>query len=337
MNDRKKTAVFLAPEEHIEKVFGKELIREAESLCRIKSRHLNGAGKEEIKRLLDGTEIILSTWGMPRMDAEILKEADDLKIIIYGASSVKSFVTEELFSRNITVTSAAGVNGRVVAEFCLALITLCIKEAWSFIRFPEKTASYFTRQKNWTGLSGFRNAVIGIIGASSVGRWVIRMLSGYPCRVLVYDPHLSAGDAAEMGARKAELDDVFTEADVLSLHAPNLPELKGMVSRSHLGMMKNGAWFINTARGALVDQQALIEELKRGRINACLDVTDPEPPAEDSPLLKLPNVILTPHMAGAIGSDWKRLGEYCLDELRRYCEGKPALSPVLPEKLSIMG
>lgn len=337
MTDSKKTAVFLAPKENIEKVFGEELIQKAESLCRIKARHLKGTGRDEVKALLDGAEIVLSTWGMPRMDNTVLKSAGDLKIIIYGASSVKAFVTDELFRRNITVTSAAGVNGRVVAEFCLAIITFCIKEAWSFIRFPGKTIPYFTRQKNWTGLSGFRTAIIGIIGASSVGRQVIRMLSDYPCKVMVYDPHLTTGEAEELGAEKAELNDVISEADVVSLHAPNLPELKGMISRSRLGMMKTGAWFINTARGALVDQNALIEELTNGRINACLDVTDPEPPEENSPLLKLPNVIITPHMAGAIGNDWKRLGEYCLEELKRYCDGEPPLAPVQPEKLSIMG
>ena len=333
----KKNGVFLAPEENIIKVFGDELIAQAKELCNITHVYLPDNNTKEIIKMLEGTEIILSTWGMPRMSKDILEGAEKLKIIIYGASSVKSFVTDELFNRGITVTTSAGVNGRIVAEFTLALITFCIKNAWTFVCGKEKTPVFFRRKKPWPGIGGFLEAAIGIIGASSVGKAVINLLSFYPCKVLVYDPYVSEKEIEALGARKCELEELIRTSDIVSLHAPNLPELQGMINAELLAKMKDGSWFINTARGALVDEDALIRELKTGRISACLDVTAPEPPGPGSPLYHLSNVILTPHMAGAIGTDCKRLGRYCIEELKRYVSGMPPLSPVHKDRLSIMG
>jgi phosphoglycerate dehydrogenase-like enzyme len=110
-----------------------------------------------------------------------------------------------------------------------------------------------------------------------------------------------------------------------------------MFDKRRLALMKSGAWFLNAARGALVDEAALIEELTSGRINACLDVTDPEPPAEGSPLYTLPNCILTPHVAGSVGKECLRLGDQVLREIQLYLEGRPAINEITAELSKLIG
>lgn len=286
--------------------------------------------------VLDGlsdAEIIISGWGMPRLTTDRLDQADHLKLIIYGASSVKYFLTDEVFDRGITVTSAASANGTVVAEFTIAMMTLSLKGAWPMIRREVDLPGYFDRAYPWLGNGGIYDATIGIVGASSVGREVLRLLRSYRCSVLLYDPFVDEEEANRLGARQTDLDTLMESADLVSLHAPNIANLKHMIGRRELSRMKNGAWFINTARGALVDEPALIDELVTGRINACIDVTDPEPPGRDNPMLSLPNVVVTPHMAGAIGADVRRMGVLCMFELIRYLRKLPPINPVVKERL----
>ncbi len=335
MNKKCRT-VMLAPEQQVERVFGNELLKQIKEMSSLIADYLPSDDEETVKTLVSDAEAIISTWGMPNMTKAVLDSAPKLKIIIYAASSVKYFITDEVFKRSITVTSAAPVNGRIVAEYTLSVITLCLKNAWGFIRREEDITAYFKRERKWQGRGGYYNSVIGIIGASAVGEELIRMLSGYPCTVLVYDPYLTPQDAKALGAEKSNLKEIMSSSDIVSLHAPNLPELRNMIDKSFISSMKDGAWFINTARGELVDEDALISELKTGRINACIDVTHPEPPREGSPLYNLPNVVLTPHMAGAIGADCRRLGETAIEELRRYLDGEDPLYPIIPDKLSII-
>jgi phosphoglycerate dehydrogenase-like enzyme len=151
----------------------------------------------------------------------------------------------------------------------------------------------------------------------------------------VYDPYVDEAEAEELGVTKCDLKTLMSDSDAVSLHAPNLPKLRHMIGAEELACMKDGSAFINTARGALVDEQALIQELESGRIYACLDVTDPEPPEADSPLFTLPNVVLTHHNAGAMGLEARRIGAQCFEELKRYVEGKPPLYPIDPERFPI--
>ncbi len=332
----KPGVVFLAPKEKIDLVFGANVLDEVRKKCRIIATFLPDYSIDTIKNLIRDADIILSTWGMPRLTSELVKAASKLKIIIYGASSVKHFVHEDLFRRSIVVTSAASANGRVVAEFTVAVMTLCLKNLWFVVGSPKKIDAYFRREVPWSALGGFEGATIGIIGASAVGREVIKLLSSYPCDIMLFDPFLDEYECSALGAQKVTLENLFSNADIVSLHAPLLEELRHMVNEQLLRRMKDGSWFINTARGALVDEIALIRELESGRINAVLDVTDPEPPSPASRLYTLPNVVVTPHIAGAIGSDCKRMGDLCLRELNRYLCGKDPLYPVTWERLRSM-
>ena len=334
MNE-KKTAAFLASAEKVELVYGPEAVARAQSLCDVAATSIPDAEPATVKAALAGVEIVVSTWGMPKMTAEILDAAPDMRIIIYGASSVRGFVTEALFDRGITVTTAAIANGTAVAEFAMALITLSLKNAWPCIFGLRREGPPFWRRDDWGLRRGTYQATIGIIGAGATGRELLRLLRSYTVEALLCDPYVDEEEARELGAAKAELDDLMGRSDAVSLHAPNLPELRHMIGARQLGLMKDSACFINTARGALVDEEALIAELRTGRIMACLDVTWPEPPVEGSPLYSLPNVILTPHLAGALAVDCRRMGALCIEELERYLAGEPPLHPVTREQFPV--
>jgi phosphoglycerate dehydrogenase-like enzyme len=166
-----------------------------------------------------------------------------------------------------------------------------------------------------------------------VGRHVIKLLRPFGVRVLLYDPYVSAEEASQLGAEKVEMDDLVARADIVSLHAPGKPETYHMLSAERLAMIKDDALLINTARGTLVDEAALVGELAKGRFFAFLDVTDPEPPAADSPLRQLENVVITPHSAGCI-EDCGRMGEMAVEELRRFFAGEPPLYRVAPDMMT---
>ena len=331
----KPKAVFLASKRTVDLVFGEAAVAEVKARCDLIAPWIDLDDRQAIRSALSQAEIVLSSWGMPELTSDVLSSAAGLRIVIYGAGSVKSFVTEEVFKRCITVTTAAATNGRVVAEFVVALVTFCLKDAWRFIRSPSSAASYFAREQDWDGNVGFWGATVGIVSASEVGKSVLELLHSFPCRTLVYDPYMSEAEVRSMGAVPVGLDELMRTSDVVTLHSPDIPELHHFVDRRRLSLLKDGAWFINTARGRLVDQDALIDELQTGRIKACLDVTDPEPPVGESPLYSLPNVILTPHMAGAIGMDCRRLGAACMEELDRYLRGELPMHPVRKEDLAI--
>jgi phosphoglycerate dehydrogenase-like enzyme len=274
--------------------------------------------------LLADAEVVLGHWGCPPFDEAMLALAPRLGLLAYAAGTVKGVVTDPVFDRGIRVTSGAVANARPVAEFTLAAILLANKDAL-WVGAPREARE--VPIGNW-------DKTIGIVGASMVGRGVIDLLRPFPhLRVSVYDPFLSSAEASSLGVQKVELDELCATADVLSIHAPDLPSTKGMIGAPHLAALKTGATVINTARPALIDQDALIAELQAGRLTAVLDVTDPEPLPADHALHSLPNAFVTPHLAGSEGTELGRLADAAIDEIERWSRGEPASNEVTKDQL----
>jgi phosphoglycerate dehydrogenase-like enzyme len=184
--------------------------------------------------------------------------------------------------------------------------------------------------------AGNYEKTVGIVGASTIGRLVVERLKGFDVVIVLYDPTLTEAEVAKLGARKVSLDDLMRLSDVVSLHAPVLPATVGMIAQEQLSAMRTGATLVNTARGELVDHAALRKELLSGRLNAMLDVTSPEPlPAGDA-LYNLPNVLLTPHIAGSMGTELHRMTEYAVGEIERFASGASPRYPVRPDELATM-
>src|SRR5262249_54884850 len=148
----------------------------------------------------------------------------------------------------------------------------------------------------------------GVIGASRIGRRVIELLRPFDLDVYLFDPYVDAALAESLGVHLVDLDVLLRTCDVVSVHAPQTPQTLDLIGADQLALMRDGATLINTARGGLVDPDALAKELLRGRLCAVLDVTDPEPLPSDSALYELPNVFVTPHIAGSHGNELARLG-----------------------------
>ena len=275
-------------------------------------------------------EVIVSSWGCPPLDETVLASAPMLRAVIHAAGSVKQLITEACWQRGIQVSSAAWANSLPVAEYTVAAVLFANKQV---LRLRAHYREHRTEHRWPADLDSVGNyhRTVGIIGASRTGRRVLELLRPYDLSLLVHDPYLDAAQAPALGARAVGLDELFAASDVVSIHAPELPETHHLVDARRLALMRDGVTLVNTARGSLVDHDALTAELVSGRLNAVLDVTVPEVLPLDSPLYDLPNVLLTPHVAGSLGGELHRLAAAAADELARYAEGLPFAHPVLPE------
>ncbi len=283
--------------------------------------------------LLRQAEVVLGHWGCPRIDGTVLDRAPRLGLVAYAAGTVKGTVGGEVFDRGVRVTSGANANAEPVAEFTLAAILFANKQVpWRrdamrdpTIRAPSPGGA--VPVGNW-------DKTIGIVGASLVGRRVMDLLRPFGrMTVALYDPFVTPDEAGALGATKMDLDELCASCDVLSIHAPELPTTQGMIGAPQLAALRTGATVINTARGALLDHEALADEAEAGRLYAMLDVTEPEPLPPGHRLRTAPNVFLTPHLAGSEGSELARLTEYVVDEIRRWATGQPARNAVTKAQL----
>ncbi|MDH7804393.1 MULTISPECIES: hydroxyacid dehydrogenase [unclassified Rhizobium] len=289
-----------------------------------------------VKDQLERTDILLTGWGCPEIGVRELALMPHLRLISHAAGTVKYFLSQAVFERGITVCSAAEANAQPVAEFTLAMILLAGKRTFDFRRMYEKDRDRENVEHLKSQAIGNLGLTVGIVGASRIGRRVINLLQPFDLDLILFDPFLSTAEAQKLGVRLVSLDELMAVSDVISLHAPSLPQTRHMIGADALAQMKDGATLINTARGALVDEEALLTELKTGRIEAVIDVTDPEVPPQDSPFYNLPNVFLTPHIAGAVGLERARLGDMAIAEIERFCRAAPLEQQVRVEHLELI-
>lgn len=261
-------------------------------------------------------EIIITGWGAPRFDAQMLSHWPNLRAIVHAAGSVKRLVTPELWARGIRVSSCAQANAYPVAEYTLAMILLSAKRTLESAR--TFTATQDLRASLPTGSFGAYDVTVGVVGASRIGRRVIELLRPFDVRCVLYDPSLTDAEALALGTEPATLAHLLSQSNVVTVHAPSLPETRRMIGRRELSLMRDDAVLINTSRGALVDTDALVDEVAAGRLRAVLDVTDPEPLPPGHPLFTLPGVTLTPHIAGSLGNELHRIGGSVADEIERF-------------------
>ncbi|MFW3472741.1 hydroxyacid dehydrogenase [Streptomyces microflavus] len=289
----------------------------------------------EAAAALAGAELLITCWGAPQLTAGVLAAAPRLRAVVHAAGSVKHHITPACWERGIQVTSAASANALPVAEYTLAAILFAGKNVLGTAhRYRQLRAPHDWRAE-LEGHGNYRRCV-GIVGASRIGRRVIELLRPFDLDVLLFDPYVDTGAAARVGAVKVGLDELCARSRVVSVHAPELPATRHMIGAAQLAAMADGTTLVNTSRGSLIDGDALLPELVSGRLNAVLDVTEPEVPPAGSPLYDLENVLLTPHVAGSLGDEIHRMGDFALDEVARYVQGLPFADPVTPDGLARM-
>jgi len=268
--------------------------------------------------ILGDAEVIFSGWGGPKLDDAFLAAAPRLKAVFYGAGSIKYMLTDAFWCRSIAITSAYGILAVSVAEFTLAEIFFSLKRGWHCVLAAKRDGAHAPREP----VAGGYGSTVGIISLGMVGRRVCGLLKQFDLKVVAHDPFVDSATAAELGVELCTLDEVFRRSDVVSLHTPWLKETEGMITGEHIRMMKRSATFINTSRGAIVRENEMIEALRaRPDVFAVLDVTYPEPPVPGSLLWTLPNVVLTPHIAGPMDGECRRMGQAMIGELKRFLAG----------------
>ena len=283
---------------------------------------------------LGRVRVLITSWGIPRLDAEMLDRMPSLGLVAHTGSSIRPFITDEVFACGIRVTQAGQAMAPAVAEASLAFTLVLLHRihrmdhAMREGSWPE--AATFGTQHELDG------SAITVIGASRTGRAYLSLLRALRARPLIIDPTLSPREAARLGAEPVSLEDGLRRARIVALHAPSLPETRHLLGARELALMPDGAGLVNTARSHLVDEAALLAEVRSGRLDAAIDVFDEEPLPRDSGFRGLPNVLTTPHRAAGTHEGRLRQGRIVAEEVRAWSAGLSLAHAVDPRRLHLM-
>lgn len=295
---------------------------------------LCGTDRDELAACLGEAEIVITGWHTPRLDPELLARAPKLRLVAHTGAAVRFLVCPELFARGIRVSQTGEAMAPAVAEVALAFTLALLHRIHRFDHALHAGGEFEAVQHGSGEANELRDSPIGVIGASRTGRAYLAMVRALGGRPLLADPYATTERAAELGAELVGLDDLMRRSRIVAVHAPAIPETRRLVGRRQLALLRDGAGLVNTARSWLVDSEALLDELRAGRIDAALDVFDEEPLPVDHPLRALPNVLLTPHQAAGAVQVRRRQGRIVVDEIRRFLAGEPLLHEITPAILA---
>lgn len=274
--------------------------------------------EEELAEKLSGVDICISGWGNTPFHEKTLKYADKLKLIAHIGGSVRPMVGDAAFERGIRVCSGNRVFAESVAEGVLAYM-LC-----SLRRIGEYEARMAAGE--WPSLIGTRGLLgrsVGLVGYGMIAEYLVKFLKPFGCRIMVSSRHISAEELAEAGIEAAAAEEIFRTCDVVSLHSSLTARTKHSIGADLLNSMKDGALLVNTARGALIDEEALVSVLQERPVWAALDVFETEPLPMDSPLRECERVLLMPHAAGPTADRRYVVTSHVLDDIGRFLNGEP--------------
>jgi phosphoglycerate dehydrogenase-like enzyme len=315
---------------YIEKVFTPETIEEIRRYSRLQESFLTATNCVTNPETLADVEIIFGTWGMPIFNQEFLDNAPKLRAVFYAAGTVKTWVTDDIWKRGVTICSAWRANALPVAEFTLGAILLSLKNVWAYHRNLRISRVWEERIPT----SGGYHGTIGLVSLGAVGMRVAELLAGFDVKILAYDPVVDRNRIRNKAVKLVGLDELFERSDVVSVHSPWLKETEGLITGDLIRSMKPYSTLINTSRGAVLNEPELIEVMReRSDLTAFLDVTHFEPPDPQSPLFDLPNVLLTPHVSGSLGEECQRMGNFMLGEYLRFLRKEPLEHQITPAML----
>ncbi|MCW3050884.1 MAG: 2-hydroxyacid dehydrogenase [Chthonomonadales bacterium] len=324
------------PENTYRRMMTPELAAELATLGTIVAcRNARELTEEAYGDLWEQADAVLSGWGVRPPTVAILDRAVNLKVISHTAGSVRMFPRYAL-EKGVVITTARSAIARSVAEFCLMNTLTLLRRQLYYVDADPARKAFLSPDGTKPYSQTLFGKTVGLIGYGVIARYFRTMLAPFQCRVLVTDPYLTQTEADQQQVERVELTPLLSEAQVVSLHAPELPTTHQMIGAPELALLKDGNVFLNAARGRLVDTQALTATLQTGRIFAAIDVTDPEPLPPDHPLRSLPNVLFTPHIAGPTEDDLPHLTRTALADLARVLRGDPPLYPITPEAYDIM-
>ena len=332
-SSRPNSALFLRPTT-AQQLYGEQGLAEIAELTALVGPPIDPQTFEPNSSLLAEAEVLFTGWGCPPIDERVLATAPKLKAIFFSGGTIRSWITPAVWDRDIIVTSAYGANAVPVSEYTLAAILFSLKRGWYYLSKQHRERVFPGPVVACPGAYG---STIGIISLGAIGQLVCERLRPFDVTIIAYDPLTTAAEAAQLGVTLVGLEELFSRSDVVSLHAPHLPQTEGLITGALLERLRPGATFINTARGAVVNETELTEVLtRRPDLTAVLDVLLHEPPDPANLLMQLPNVMLTPHIAGALGPECLRLGRLMIDEFKRWKRNEPLKWRITPDKSQLL-
>jgi phosphoglycerate dehydrogenase-like enzyme len=275
------------------------------------------SSEDALRREVAERDALVTTWRSPRLTADLVRSAPRLRLIAHCGGEVRARMEDDVLDL-VTVTNAAEPMARPVAEMAVALVLALVRRVTAYDREMRAVAVPFG--DDFRGGETLAGRTVGVVGLGRVGRETARLLRAFDVRLLGHDPY--AGVPPE-DVETVALDDLCRRSSVVVLAAGLTAETKGLFDAERLALLADGAILVNVARGGLVDLDALLTELRRGRVAAALDVTDPlEPLPADHEFRRLPNVVLTPHVAGGGVETRRAIAETVLDDVERFFRGE---------------
>ncbi len=327
-----KTAIIFKKSD-IPGLFAEKSLKRLEALGELAIHDSDDLSDEAVKKTIAGADVAITSWGNTTLNEDILSVCPNLKFVMHAGGTVKPIVSDAMWQRGIRVAASTKPLGIGVAECALGF---AISASKNFYNVNEDIHNGGWNERRSSCMELY-DITVGVISAGFVGRHFIKLMNNFDVEILVYDPYLTDEKAAAIGAKKAELKDLLERSDIVSIHAPSIPATNNMFNAETLKWMKKDAVLINTARGSIIDEQALYEHMAAGNLKyACLDVFNPEPPLADNPLRTLKNVILTPHLAGLATNGLRRIGAHSVEEIERFLNGEPLHCEVREEMLATM-
>ncbi len=291
--------------------------------------------RDNVLATMRDADILITSWGSPRLTEDYLNVAPNLKLIVHAAGTVNPIVSDAVWERRIRVVCSTSAIGFGVAETSLGLMITASKNFYQLNDFIHAGGWRETTEATVVDLV---DITIGIVGAGQVGRHLIRLLEPFDVDIVVSDPYISEETCRALGVRRVSFEELLKVSDIVSIHAPSIPETDNLFNKDTLAKMKKSAGIINTARGSIINEQDLYNHMAAGNLRfACLDVTNPEPPARDNPLRNLQNVIFLPHIAGVVNNGLARIGRHVLRELARYQQGEPSTNEITQDMMFRVG
>jgi phosphoglycerate dehydrogenase-like enzyme len=269
-----------------------------------------------IEKISDA-DVCITGWGCPKFEEDILKNAARLKLIAHTGGTVANLVSDCMYEKGIRIISGNWLFAESVAEGVIAYI-LCSLRDLIFHNNHVHSGGWESKSYN----EGLLDQTIGLVGFGMVAKYLVGMLKPFRAKIKVYDPYITDETCKEYGVESTTLDEVVSGSEIISIHAPKIPETYHMIDKRLLEMIPDGALLVNTARGAIIDEEAMAMELRKNRFKAVLDVYEKEPLPKESKLRGLSNVILIPHMAGPTVDRRKNVTLALLEEIENFFTGK---------------
>lgn len=269
---------------------------------------------EELKEKLKDIDVCITGWSCPHLDHDVLENAEKLRLVAHTGGTVAPIVSDYLYDRGIKVISGNKLYAESVAEGVVAYILSSLRDIPYY--------AHFMKSGGWKGdnyyIEGLLDQSIGLVGFGMVAKYLVKMVAPFRSKVKVYDPYAKEDVLREHGVEKASLEDIFSNCKIISIHAPKIPDTYHMIDKRLIEMIPEDSILINTARGSIIDEEALTEELQKNRFKAVLDVYEVEPLPDESILRKLSNVILIPHMAGPTIDRRKYVTMAIIDDINNF-------------------